>query len=152
MMKLPQVNRHLVGATALALSILGLGIVGNSVFKRPMESLAQIDNPSSNPPTVAQNLESVSENLLSQFKRIPPNAYGYAPPLTQSQSAAADNDARGSEASEAKDWTKEEWRLASAAVAAYRKGGKRALNATSSSDIVWQPPEEIANQRAGKSQ
>jgi hypothetical protein len=143
-MKLPQINRHMVGVSALALTILALGAFANMSFKRPAESLAQMTSPQ------IEQSASVKESdltaLLSQLKEIPKNAFGYAQPGRQSENTLADNNQ--SAASEARNWNEEEWRLASAAVAAYRKGGEKALSAAASSNMVWQPPEEIANQKS----
>lgn len=142
-MKLPQINRHLVGVSALALTIMGLGVFANTSFNRPAESLAQLTTQRVAQPATAT--ESDLTALLSQLKEIPKNAFGYAQPGKQAENALADNP---SAASEARNWNEEEWRLASAAVAAYRRGGEKALSSLSSSDMVWQPPEEIANHKA----
>jgi hypothetical protein len=76
--------------------------------------------------------------------RLPKNAFGYA---GSAMNQSPVNPASDSLAPEGKDWTAEEWRLASAAVEAARKGGKKALDPTASNAIVWQPPEEIAHRK-----
>ncbi len=151
MTTLPEINRHWVGIPALALAIIGLGIVGNMAFKRPAESLSQISSAQTNQPAAAMNPKFISDHFLAELMRIPPNAFGSAQPGARSQNASSENQSRAATAPETKDWTDEEWRLASAAVTAYRKGGKQALSPTASADMIWQPPEEIANQEAAGS-
>ncbi len=142
-MTLPEINRHWIGIPALALAIAALGFVGNKDFNRRTHNLPQISSAEINQPASATNGSSM-ERWLSQLRRIPQNAFGSA----QSQNPS-ENQPRSSIGSEARNWTEEEWRLASAAVAAYRRGGKAALNSAASSDTVWQPPEEIANKNGG---
>ncbi len=144
MTRLPQISRHWVGVSALALALIGLGIMANVAFNRPTESLSQIGGDQINQPGSAVSPGFISEHFISQLRRIPQNAFGSAQPDAQSLNASEDNRSR---ASEARNWTEEEWRLASAAVMAYRKGGREALSPTASSRMVWQPPEEIAKQK-----
>ncbi len=145
MTKLPEINRHWVGIPALALAIIGLSIAGNMAFKRPAASLSQISSAQTNQPAAAMNPNFISDHFLSELRRIPRNAFGSAQRGAQSQNASSEDQSR---AATKKDWTAEEWRLASGAVEAYRRGGKEALSPTASADMVWQPPEEIANQKA----
>ncbi len=145
-MMLPQINHHVVGLAALTLAIVGVGIAGDTMFQNHPESLAQ-----TNLPAVENSAVSTPQQILSQLRQIPQNAFGYAQPNGKEQNAVLSDEPRGSEASEAKNWTEEEWRLANAAVTAFRKGGKKALDPVASSDIVWQPPEEIAKKKDGNS-
>ncbi len=148
MMKLPAINRHWVGIPALALAIIGLGIAGNMAFKRPAESLSQISSAQINQPAAAMNPNFISDHFLSELRRIPQNAFGSAQPGSQSKNVSSESQSR---TPTTKDWTAEEWRLASGAVEASRKSGKQALSPTASADMIWQPPEEIANQKANGS-
>ncbi len=148
MTKLPEINSHWVGIPALALAIVGLGIAGNMAFKRPAESLSQVSSAQINQPAAAMNSNFISDHFLAELRRIPQNAFGSAQPGAQSQNASSENQSR---AATTKDWTAEEWRLASGAVEGSRKSGKQALSSTASSDMIWQPPEEIANQKGNGS-
>lgn len=143
MPRFPQINRHAVGIPALALAIIGLAIVGSMGTKRPVSSLPEMSRSQISQPTAASD---------SGFRpQIPPNAYGSAQPSTKSlernAQAVSGNPTQGSTASEARSWTDKEWQIASMAVSAYRKVGRvtQALNPTASSELVWQPPEEITN-------
>ncbi len=137
MITIPEINRHWIGIPALALAVIGLGIMGNAAFKRTTESLPQVGS-------AEMNQAASAADIISQLKQIPKNAFGSAQPLAPSQYSLS-GDQPSNSTSESKNWTKEEWRLANAAVTAYRKGGRKALNATASSNLIWQPPEEIAN-------
>ncbi|KAF2990529.1 hypothetical protein OGR47_02115 [Methylocystis sp. MJC1] len=143
MLRFSQINRHAVGIPALALAIIGLAILGSMGTKRPVSSLPEMSGAQISQPTSASN---------SGFRaQVPPNAYGSAQPSTKSlernAQAVSGNPTQGSTASEARNWTDQEWQIASMAVSAYRKVGKvtQALNPSASSDLVWQPPEEITN-------
>lgn len=132
-MNFPRINRHWIGVSAVALAIAALGF-GANVTKRPAASLSEISSPA----------PAQTPDFLSLIKRIPPNAFGSAQPGSEDTKSMAGTSAEQGEA-QAKDWTQEEWRLATAAVAASRKGGKQALSSEASSKIIWQPPQEIAD-------
>ncbi len=141
MTKLYEMNRHWVGVTALALTVVGIGIIGNMTFQHPTQVFSRISTEQSE----ATNPNFISEHFISQLKRVPQNLFGSAQHNAQT---TQDQISGGTESEAAKNWTDEEWRLASGAVTAYRKGGRQALNSAASADIVWRPPEEIASKRA----
>ncbi|RTL79511.1 MAG: hypothetical protein EKK29_21030 [Hyphomicrobiales bacterium] len=143
MIKLPAINRHWVGVAALAMAVIGIGLIGNMGFRRPIETLSQISSDQARQPGSAANPDFISEHFISALRRLPQNVYGYAQRGAQSLNDPLQDKSQGSIASESRNWTEEEWRLASAAVTAYRKGGREALSSAASSDIIWQPPEEI---------
>ncbi len=164
MLKFPQLNRHMIAIPTLALAIIGVAVAGNTLFQRPARTLSEIGVAQSNqswanPATQQWANPAVTSNFLAELSKVPPNAYGSAQPeaaVPQSQKSAIEPPLKPTEntlPSEAKNWTKEEWRLASAAVMAYRKAGKlaKSLSPSASSDVVWQPPEEIANMEAKRS-
>ncbi|WP_363346015.1 hypothetical protein [Methylocystis echinoides] len=136
MVKLPELNRHMVGVSAIALALLGLGYLANMAGdNRRVASL--LDRGASMP----VNETSPSEtNFLSMLKNIPPNAFG----------SAASGGNSDKSVSSSGDWTPDEWRVAADAVARARSGAKgqpankQAAHA-SASGIVWRPPEEIAS-------
>jgi hypothetical protein len=138
MMKRPQFNRHWIGLPALALAVAGLGFLGASTFERPVGVLPE------NARARVEAPPSDNADFLSQLKQIPKNAFGFAGPALDRSPGSPTG---ASDASEGRDWTAEEWRLASAAVAAARKGGKKALDPAASANLVWSPPEEIANRK-----
>lgn len=166
MNQLPETNRHILGGSALAVAILGLGIAASIRSTEPVSSIttaqttAQTEkwvNPANQPWA-----DPSSSNFAPQLSQVPSNAYGSAQPaepggpnaLNGNQTAASVSSkptgkvARA--AGEAKIWTDREWEIASKAVAAYRMAGKaaQALVPNSSSESVWLPPEEIANGNA----
>lgn len=152
MFKFPEINRHAVGISALALAIIGLGIVGSMPTRRLVASLPEMSGAQ-----VSQPIAATDFGVRSQ---IPPNAYGSAQPSTKpiERNAQLDqgNPPQGQAASEGRNWTDREWQIATMAVSAFRKVSKaaEALSPSASSDrkvssastnSVWQPPEEIAN-------
>jgi hypothetical protein len=165
MNQLPETNRHILGGSALAVAILGLGIAASIRSSEPVSSIrtAQTNGQTekwANPATQPW-ADSSSSNFAPQLSQVPSNAYGSAQPgeparpnaTTGNQTAVSPpaNSAKTAKsvgaADEAKNWTGREWEIASKAVAAYRMAGKaaQALVPNSSSDSVWLPPEEIAN-------
>lgn len=166
MNQLPETNRHILGGSALAVAILGLGIAASIRSTEPVSSIttaqttAQTEkwvNPANQPWA-----DPSSSNFAPQLSQVPSNAYGSAQPaepagpnaLNGNQTAASASSKPTAKvagaADEAKNWTDREWEIASKAVAAYRMAGKaaQALVPNSSSESVWLPPEEIANGNA----
>lgn len=168
MMKLPEINRHVAGVSALALALLGLGYWANMTSdNRRVASLSETA------PGIAMTAPepSFNTNFLSMLGRTPPNAYGSAGSaasdlnaagsrqsavsLKGSQAAVSPSGSRSTEGSIAsKDWSADDWRTATEAVAKARSSAKgqpankQAAN-TGASGIIWQPPEEIAAQSNG---
>jgi hypothetical protein len=166
MNQLPETNRHILGGSALAVAILGLGIAASIRSTEPVSSIttaqttAQTEkwvNPANQPWA-----DPSSSNFVLQLSQVPSNAYGSAQPaepggpnaLNGNQTAASVSSKPTAKvagaAGEAKNWTDREWEIASKAVAAYRMAGRaaQALVPNSSSESVWLPPEEIANGNA----
>jgi hypothetical protein len=148
MLKFPALNNHVVGVSAVALTIIALGMAENTLSRRAANDIAEISSAQVNQPHWVNpaDLESTPNALSSA---IPPNAYGSA---QATQSEAAPRSAKESDltATEGKDWSQQEWEIASKAVSAYRAVARAAnavtKSATKSRD-VWQPPEEIAASR-----
>jgi hypothetical protein len=168
MNQLPDTNRHILGASALAVAILGLGIAASIRPSEPVSSITTAQTTAQNErwanPANQPWADPSSSNFASQFSQIPSNAYGSAQPaeparpnaVTGNRTAVSPpaNSAKtakvASAADEVKNWTDREWEIASKAVAAYRMAGKAAqgLVPNSSSNSAWQQPEEIANGNA----
>ncbi len=160
-MNTSEINRHILGGSALLAAILGLGIAASIRSTEPVTTAQLIQqtekwvNPINQPWA-----DPSASNLAPQVSDIPPNAYGSAQPIEPSGPGAitenrpavsppanASKTEKAAGASEAQNWTDKEWEIASKAVAAYRIAGKaaQALIPNRSADTVWQPPEEIAN-------
>ncbi|WP_363346359.1 hypothetical protein [Methylocystis echinoides] len=166
MFKFPELNRHMIAIPSLALAIVGVAVAGNIWFERNARNLSEIDSARTTQSWVnpadqqAANPDS-NTNFLAELRRVPPNAYGSAQPEpiqrnTQSGASAVAPSLKQADKTgptEAKNWTEEEWRLATAAVNAYRKTGKvvKGLSPSALSDLIWQPPAEIADQTSGAS-
>ncbi|MGJ0510150.1 MAG: hypothetical protein ACR652_24135 [Methylocystis sp.] len=157
MIKFSQINRHIVGISAVAIAIAGLGIAANAEFSRPTETLSQISSAQTGSWTKPAEQPWANPAQLNQ---IPSNAYGSAQPsesarqnamsenrVAVSPSSNSNKTAKATGENEAQNWTDREWEIASKAVAAYRMAGKaaQALVPNRSSETSWQPPEEIAN-------
>ncbi|MGJ0508983.1 MAG: hypothetical protein ACR652_18025 [Methylocystis sp.] len=149
MMKLPELNRHIVGVSALALAILGLGYAANVMSVNYNRPVAQLE---SSQVRVSEADNGMPSNFLNMLSRIPPNVYGRASSgdeqAAKPQERAAVSPQGGSESSffsEAKKWTEQDWRAAADAVANLKSSrGQQAQN-YDMSGIVWAPPEEIAS-------
>ncbi|KAF2989146.1 hypothetical protein OGR47_02585 [Methylocystis sp. MJC1] len=158
MMKLPStINRHVVGASAILAALVVLGYAANSINYRRVASLPEADL------AIAQNISAETpwnENFLSQLKQVPPNAYGSArgseetlgQKLKEGITAMIPSVGSPSAQTASKNWSDEEWQIAEKAVADHRGPTKasNSNNASVASKIIWQPPEEIANGRAGQ--
>ncbi len=151
-------NRHVVGVSAIMAALVVLGYAANTATNRRVASLPEA--------TVAIARNDTTEpawnqNFLSQLKQVPPNAYGSARGSEESIgqkiksgiNAMLPSGSSNSAQTESRSWSDEEWRVAEKAVADLRGASKAENNANASarSDTVWQPPQEIANGKAGQS-
>ncbi|MGJ0509398.1 MAG: hypothetical protein ACR652_20215 [Methylocystis sp.] len=158
MIKLRQINRHIVGISAVAIAIAGLGIAANANFSRQTETISQMSS-TQNADRWANATNQPWANP-AQLNQIPSNAYGSAQPsesarpnaMSETRTAVSPSPnpsktAKATGETEAQNWTDREWEIASKAVAAYRMAGKaaQALVPNRGSETSWQPPEEIAN-------
>jgi hypothetical protein len=134
MIKLPELNRHIVGPAAIALVIAGLGYATS--VKRPSSSPQMAE--------LADLQPATGWNPMAMLKEIPPNAFGRAPAAEQE---TQDNDGNAV-SSTAKNWTAQDWRVAAEAVEKLRSS--RAQSGVNMAGIVWAPPEEIAQKAAGE--
>jgi len=145
MIKLEQVSRrHVVGLSALALTLAALGFAATLDFRGPQiaalpeAKLAQRD------------MGGSFEEILSGLRRLPANAFGSAkairpsaePGRSSAEEASADANPSVSPSSEAKFWSDQEWRIANKAVEDFR--GARKTQRTEVGTLSWRPPEEIA--------
>lgn len=176
MVKLPELNRHMVGLSAIAVAILGLSYgadVINANYIRPVARLAdsgaagvqqtatntQWRAPADTAGSNAATTEGSKADFLSMLNQIPPNAYGWAAggreqPAKPQEKAAVSPPASAldSLAAESKNWNEQDWRLAVQAVTNGRaKSQNTAQNSamnSAMSGVVWAPPEEIAKKGA----
>jgi hypothetical protein len=162
LMNTSEINRHILGGSALLAAILGLGIAASIRSTEPISSISTAQlTPQTEKwanPANQQWADPSASNFAPQLGQIPSNAYGSAQAIEPSGSGAmsengsaslanANKTEKTTGASEAQNWTDREWEIASKAVSAYRMAGKaaQALIPNRSADPVWQPPEEIAN-------
>ncbi len=159
MMKLPStISRHIVGASAILAALVVLGYAVNSTTYPRVASLPEADL------AIANNVSTEApwnENFLAQLKQVPPNAYGSArgseetlgQKIKEGITAMIPSVSSNSAQTASKSWSDEEWQIAEKAVANSRGAAKakNSSNASVASGTVWQPPEEIANRRAGQS-
>ncbi len=148
MMKLPELNRHVVGLAAVAVAIAGLGYaasVMNMNYDRPVARLESIQ-----PRTEQLDANGGDSTFFSMLRQVPPNLYGRASEERGQQSKAQERAAvspKGNTenaASEAKDWTAQDWSVAAEAVEKLHSARAQTRN-NATTGIVWAPPEEIAN-------
>jgi hypothetical protein len=147
MVKLPELNRHIIGVSAIALAIAGLGYAASVMNMNGNRSVARLESIQPQPKEISAN-STWNSDFLSMLKEIPPNAFGRAPGADEQ--AAAPQGGAGELATEAKNWTSQDWRVAAEAVEKLRSTRARAQN-KSMTGIVWAPPEEIAG-KSGKAE
>jgi len=148
-------NRHIVGVSAIVAALVLLGYAANTSTARRAASLpeegfaiaqkAPAETAQKAPTDIAQaptetaqargSEDSVGQKLKEQIKAMLPSV--------------GSNSAQ----KEAANWSREEWQIAEKAVADHRGGSKTANNNNTSarSELVWQPPEEIAGGRMNQS-
>jgi hypothetical protein len=148
MMKLPELNRHIVGLSAVAVAIAGLGYaasVMNLNYNRPVARLESIQ-----PRAEQAGANGGESTFLSMLRQIPPNLYGRATeedsqqPKPQERAAVSPKGKTENAASEAKNWTAQDWNVAAEAVEKLHSARAQTQNNTMTG-VVWAPPEEIAN-------
>ncbi len=153
-----QLNRHVVGVSAIMVALVALGYAANTETNRRVASLPEATVAIARNDTTEQAWD---RNFLAQLKRVPPNAYGSArgseetlgqkikSGITAILPAGSSNSAQ----TESKSWSDEEWQIAEKAVADLRGASKAGNNnnASARSDTVWQPPQEIVNRDAEQS-
>lgn len=155
MIKFPSLNRHMIGVSAVALAILSLGIATTSRTPHSLNELTEFNRPEVTQAWVNPADQSQTEPTISALlKEIPLTAYGSSQHMQPVQPEAASKSRQSAMATakgvvagpEGKDWSAQEWEIASKAVSAYRSVAKVANSLTRSepSNDVWQPPEEIA--------
>lgn len=162
-MKLPaNLNRHVVGVSAILAALAILAYTANTATPRRVASLpAEGVAIAQQAPTEATPSNG---NFLGQLKQIPPNAYGSArgseellsQKITSGIKAVLPSMGSNSAQTESKSWSDEDWRIAKQAVADHRSASKDSKEKSSDSasahlDTVWQPPEEIANRPTNQS-
>ncbi|WP_281800347.1 hypothetical protein [Methylocystis echinoides] len=135
MLKLPELNRHIVGLSAIALAIAGVGYAARVT---PMNSGAPAAQ------QLAELLPAEGWNPAAMLREIPPNAFGRAPAAEQEMTPQ--NAEANSISPDSKNWTAQDWRVAAAAVEKLRSSRPQARN--NMSGVVWAPPEEIAQKTA----
>lgn len=145
MVKLPELNRHIVGLSAIAVAIAGLGYAANVMKISGNRPVARLESLQPQPNQISANT-TWNSDFLSMLKQIPPNAFGRAPGADED--AAKPQGGAGDSAAETKNWTPQDWRVAAEAVEKLRSARAQAQN-NSMTGIVWAPPEEIAN-KSGK--
>jgi len=138
-------RRHIIGLSAIALIIGGLGFAAASRDSGNVETLS-----SSGAQLAQQNPnEGFETRFLSMLRRAPVNAYGSAAPLAPEQdSATGVSGAAGarktiSAASDSNFWSEQDWQVARQAVAEHHAGRKP----QDIGQLTWQPPEEIAQHK-----
>jgi hypothetical protein len=147
MIKLQELDRrHVAGVTAVAVVIASLGFIASRDFGRRVEALSE-----SGVAQLAQQnaIEPFGTNFLSSLRRLPADVYGSAAGLKPDEPSKPSADWSQSKpvspASESKFWSEQEWRAASKAVADYRSG-RKSPSGKRQGTLIWQPPEEIAQQ------
>ncbi len=153
-----QLNRHVVGVSAIMAALVALGYAANTATYRRVASLPEA--------TVAIARNDTTEpawnqNFLTQLKQVPPNAYGSArgseetlgQKIKSGITAILPSGSSNSAQIESRSWSDEEWQIAEKAVADLRGASKAGNNnnASARSDTVWQPPQEIVNRDAEQS-
>jgi hypothetical protein len=136
-MKLPEINRHMVGIPAILLLIAGLGFASTIEWSgRRVESLS--------------GERATAEQASVDPSRVPKNAYGFAGAadrLGENVKAVVEKGKElvglqpGGDRSTERDWSAEEWRIAEKAVSDHRS---KTAARDSVSGVVWAPPAEIA--------
>ncbi|CAN3992661.1 hypothetical protein [Methylocystis bryophila] len=134
-MNLSAMKPHIIGLAALSAVLFVLAYTANTATVRRVASLSHENPPiAQQAPAQSPNVEptraaeeSTSQRLKNQIKAMLPSL------------------ASNSTQNESMRWNSEDWRIAEKAVADHRNGlGARNANAKkASSDLVWQPPEEI---------
>ena len=143
MMKLPELNRHMIGLSAIAVAIAGLGYAASVMNMNGNRPVARLESLQPQANEVSANT-TWNSNFLSMLREIPPNTYGRAPDARE-QAGKPDE----SPSAEAKNWTSQDWSVAAEAVEKLHSARAQTQN-RSMAGIVWAPPEEIA-QKTGKS-
>jgi hypothetical protein len=138
MLKLPELNRHMVGLSAIALAIAGVGYAARVM---PVNSSAPAAR------QLADLLPAEGWNPAAMLREIPPNAFGRAPAAEQGMKPQETE--ANAVSSESKNWTAQDWRVAAVAVEKLRSSRPQARN--NMSGVVWAPPEEIAQKTANGS-
>ncbi len=154
------INRHVVGVSAILAVLAILAYTANTATSRRVASLPEEGF------AIAQQAPSEAtssnENFLAQLKQIPPNAYGSArsseeslgQKITSGIKAVLPSMNSSSAKTESRSWSDEDWRIAQQAVADHRSASKDTKEkrndsaSAANSNTVWQPPEEIANRPA----
>lgn len=152
MIKLKELGaRHIVGLSALALTIAGLGFFAKRDFNPP--AVAELPQLVSAPLPQLNANQSFEEKFLSGLRRLPANAFGSAEALKDKAGAGSEASADTAQvapvspASESKFWSEQEWRIAGKAVDDFRSSRKSQTETQSKKTgaLSWRPPEEIAN-------
>ncbi len=160
MMNLPAaMNRHIVGISAIVAALAVLGFAANTSTPRRVASLPEEGFVSSQKaPSAQKGPTEAAQNAPAEIARNAPtettNAYGRGSEDSVGQKLKEQIKALlpplGSNLAqkEAANWSREEWQIAEKAVDDHRGGAKAANNnnnkTSARSDMVWQPPEEIA--------
>jgi hypothetical protein len=175
MYRFPALNRHAVGISALILLIAGLGFVGTTSLhqmRRPIALDAQpVENTTQTASAQSVNPAGWNAKFLALMDQIPLTEHRSAAlqspaqpaPSAQSAESAAQpsqgsaEQPQGSMAAATKDWTEQDWRIATQAVAEHRSAAKASMTETQApapvaehrsaaeSPKAWRPPEEIAH-------
>lgn len=148
MVKLPQLNRHIVGLSAIALTLAAMGYAANVMSTNSRSSVALQESVQ---PRATAELDS---NFLSMLTRIPKNAFGRAGESERAanpgESAVAPKSGEASDpAASARNWSPQDWRVAAEAVEKLRST-RAGLQSRSMSGLVWAPPEEIAHKSGSR--
>lgn len=121
-MRMPKLNRHVVGAGTLLAVLVGLGLIGDTRFARDRESLDDVADASA---------------LLAAVQKAPPETYGSVSSIQPRQSVFS--------LPSTEKWTANDWQAAADAVEKLYSGkNKQAAATTLPTKLVWQPPQEIA--------
>lgn len=140
MIKLPELNRHMIGLSAIAVAIAGLGYAASLMNMNGARPVARLESIQPRARDVSANT-AWNSNFLSMLREIPPNAFGRAPDANEKAETS------GQTTPDAKNWTPQDWRVAAEAVEKLHSARAQVQN-QSMTGIVWAPPEEIAQKSA----
>ena len=150
-------NRHVVGVSAIVAALVVLGYATNTTTSRHVASLPKESSAMTRQASIQTQQAPIERKQASNDSKQASNETTGANGSTQAAESTGQKlkeqiramlPSLGSNAAqkEAANWSGEEWQIAEKAVADHRSGSnaKNVDNKSARSNLVWQPPQEIA--------